>query len=1110
MQTFVRIAIFLACLIACPILFVKCGSESSKPRVLIFNKAEFYVHDCMPAAVAALQQVCSEHGWEADVTDDAELFTEKKLRQYAAVVFLNTAGDVLNPTQQIEFERYIQAGGGFVGIHTAIDTEHNWKWYGRLVGGRFDGFADVQDATIRVLNRDNPATQQLDSSWQRRDEWFNLKDLSPDINVLLTLDESTFTGGKMGNFHPVAWYHDYDGGRAFFTAMGHTAASYSEPAFLQHLAGGLQYAIGNATTPLQFKERRAPAPANTTGFVKTSLLCDLYEPIEMELLPDGKILFIERRGTIKLFDPATNQAQVIDEFKVYIQNEEGLLGLALDPNWSQNHWIYLYYSPKESEKNAIKLSRFVFDGANLDKQSEIVLLEIPTDRSVHNYHAGGCIEFDAAGNLYLSTGDNTDHYDDGYTSIDERPGKSQFDSQKSASNSMDLRGKILRIKPMPDGSYSCPADNLFTASEVHVMPGAQLLLDDPLWQEILDPAGSGPNVSISAGFAAHGGKALAGKGRPEIFIMGCRNPFRITFDNRRHLLIWGEPGPDAGVADDGRGPEGYDEINIARTAGNYGWPYCIGNNKPYRDYNFETKKSGAWFDPQHLTNDSPNNTGMYDLPPARPPVIYYPFKSSTEFPLVANGTRCAMGGPVYYCDQYPAETRFPDQYDGKIIIYDWMRNWILAFGLDSLDHLTDMQPLAESVTLARPIDMLIDKSGVLWVLEYGTEWYSSNPDACLSRIDYIRSNGQPQAQTSSNNTPAVAWDFGGKNRSFYQPGDQVQYKVVVSDPEDGSLADGRIPPDSVHLSIEYFENRPNAIKTALQFNPATTHNPTSPLARGKNLVDASDCKACHALDRQVNGPAYQAIAERYAKDKNAVPNLVKKVIKGGSGNWGDRVMSAHPQVSEKDMADMMRWVLSLADPANRPLPVQGVYTLTAPAGKDNKPVADGVFRFRATYTDRGAGGQPSARGSQTLLLRPALQQAEMADSTSAGLRTIRRPLNGGTAVLYELKPGSFFVFKQADLKGIASVSMAIDVADQSKYTGGGRIELRLDSPGGQLAGAAVVPAANGGAGLTEVILQVDRNAWPADGSLHDLYFVVAHDPEPAKAVAGIDWLRFGF
>ena len=1067
----------------------RCGSDDAGPRILVFNKTEFYFHESTVAGTEALEQLCRDNGFHPDITDDAETFTEENLRRYVAVVFLNTAGDVLNYKQEGELERYIQAGGGFVGIHTAIDTEHNWKWYGKLIGAQFDGSTDVQKAALQVQENNHPATQHLSAEWQIRDEWFNLKNISPGINVLLTLDENSCQGGTMGNFHPVSWYHEFDGGRAFITALGHEKALYTESAFRQHLLGGLKYAAGDNQLPDYNKPRPAAAAATTggTGFVKTSVVCDLYEPMEMDMFPDGKIMFIERRGVIKLYDPATGRTNPVDEIKVYHQNEEGLLGLAIDPKWQENNWIYLYYAPEDDKESAIRLSRFVFKNDQLDRASEKILLTVATDRSVHNYHAGGSIQFDAEGYLYLSTGDNTDHYDDGYSSLDERPGKSQYDSQKSASNSMDLRGKILRIKPLPDGSYLCPAGNLYNEKDLTLAPGAQRLFEDPLWQGIVSPWPSGPMAAIDTAFSARAGKVVTGKGRPEIFVMGCRNPFRISYDNRTKTLYWGEPGRDAGVPDSTRGPEGYDEINAARTAGFYGWPYCVANNRPYRDYHYENDQVGPYFDPKNLVNDSPNNTGDKKLPAARPALIWYPFKSSAEFPLVANGTRCAMAGPVYYCDQYPAETRFPDQYNGKLIIYEWMRGWMLAVALDSTGNYLSMEPFADNLRVSRPIDMLIDKNGALWVLEYGTEWYSANPDACLSRIDYKRGDGQPGAQADAPQLPPVRWDFGNKNRSFYQPGDVVPYKVLISDPN-------TIDATTLDIAIEYKETDQNPRVFAQKYRPVKVKNE---FERGRALVDGSDCKSCHAVDRQVNGPAYLAISARYSPDKSALSKLTEKIIKGGSGVWGTQAMSAHPQLALKDVNEMVRWILSLQDQAKKAVPLQGRYTLATTASSTTAP---GLFVFSATHQG----------GGETLVLRPVLQQVEKADSSSKGLRTYKRPLNATTTMMTELKNQQFVVFKQIDLRGIKSLAFAAETSGQQKHAGGGTLELRLDGPAGRLAGTVAVPTTNpGSAGLMELTLPVDQATWPADGSFHDLYLVVKNEGAGDKPVLGLDWVRFG-
>ncbi|MCC6463414.1 MAG: ThuA domain-containing protein, partial [Saprospiraceae bacterium] len=817
-----------------------CSKDDHSPRILIFNKTEFVFHESTAAGTAALEKLCQENNYRVDITEEGEYFTQENLQQYAAIIFLNTAGDVLNYKQEAEFERYIQAGGSFVGLHTAVDTEHNWKWFGNLVGAMFDGQSSEQKASLVVQDDQHPTTQNLEPNWSRRDEWLNLKNISSEVNVLLTVDENSYPGGTMGAFHPVSWYHDYDGGRSFVTTMGHSKSSYEDPVFLQHLLGALKYAIGN-NQPLDYtKPRAATAPAATTGgtgFVKTSVVCDLYEPMEFAMFPDGKILFIERRGALKVYDPGTGATKVVDELAVFIEHEEGLLGLSLDPNWAKNHWIYLFYTPEDDDE-AIRLSRFEFFNDALVRSSEKILLKIPTLRDPRHYHAAGSIEFDDQGFLYLAMGDNSAHRD-GYSSLDERPEEQAFDSQKASSNSMDLRGKILRIKPLPDGSYLCPAGNMYTTQAQVASFEAQPFLNDPLLKDFVQqrlntlalengslPPGTFDTDSTAARAFPFLTNAKVGAGLPEIFVMGVRNPYRISFDSRRRTLYWGEPGPDAGVADPNWGPEGYDEVNAARTAGFYGWPYFVGPNKAYRDYDHFTDTPGEYFDPLHPVNFSLNNTGTPYLPATRKPLIWYPFSSSTEFPLLANGTRCAMAGPTYYCDQYPAETRFPDEFNGKLIIYDWMRNWIRAVTLDSLGNYVSMDPLADNLRVSRPIDMIIDKKGSLWVLEYGTEWYSTNPDACLSRIDFVRGDGKsaPIAETEAKSP--VRWDLGNKNRSFYKPGDVLPYKVVVTDP-------ASVDPAALHLAIEYKETEQNAFAFAKTYRPAV---PKNEFARGQTLL----------------------------------------------------------------------------------------------------------------------------------------------------------------------------------------------------------------------------------------------------------------------------------
>ena len=204
-------------------------------------------HKVIPQALAVINKLGDENKFEVVATEDAAVFTLQNLKQYKTVIFLNTTGDVLDDTQQKAFESYIQSGGGFVGIHGASDTEYDWQWYGNLVGAYFSSHPKQQMATLKVLNAKHQSTSFLPTEWKRFDEWYNFKWISTDLNVLIAIDENSYDAGpaKMGDNHPMAWYHKYDGGRAFYTALGHTAESYQEPLFLKHLLGGIKYAMGN-------------------------------------------------------------------------------------------------------------------------------------------------------------------------------------------------------------------------------------------------------------------------------------------------------------------------------------------------------------------------------------------------------------------------------------------------------------------------------------------------------------------------------------------------------------------------------------------------------------------------------------------------------------------------------------------------------------------------------------------------------------------------------------------------------------------------------------------------------------------------------------------------
>jgi uncharacterized protein (TIGR03437 family) len=224
---------------------IRAIPAQSQARVLVFSRTLGFRHDSIPNGLAAITQLGLENGFATDATEDPSLFTDANLARYKTVVFLLTTGDVLDANQEAAFQRYLQNGGGFVGIHSASDTEYDWSWYGGLVGAYFQGHPDIQLARLRIEDRLHPSTSFLGAEWDRTDEWYNFR-TNPRgrVKVLATIDETSYLGGTMGADHPIAWCQFYDGGRAWYTAGGHTAESYSDSLFRQHLLGAIQFTAG--------------------------------------------------------------------------------------------------------------------------------------------------------------------------------------------------------------------------------------------------------------------------------------------------------------------------------------------------------------------------------------------------------------------------------------------------------------------------------------------------------------------------------------------------------------------------------------------------------------------------------------------------------------------------------------------------------------------------------------------------------------------------------------------------------------------------------------------------------------------------------------------------
>ena len=448
-----------------------------------------------------------------------------------------------------------------------------------------------------------------------------------------------------------------------------------------------------------FVMRAADLP-DPDRFERTTVAANLVQPMEFDVAPDGTIFLIELAGKLKTIDPGTGKQNVVGELQVTTAQENGLIGLALAPDFQQSGWIYLQYSPTDFEGQ--RVSRFQFRDGQLQLESEQRLLQYQEQRRECCHHAGA-LEFGPDGCLYIGTGDNTNPFEfsEGYAPIDERPGREPWDAQRTSANSRSHNGKILRIRPEADGTYSIPEGNLFPSD------GSQ--------------------------------------GLPEIYVMGCRNPWRISIDPRTGFLYWGDVGPDAGQ-DGARGPRGHDEVNQARQAGNFGWPYFMADNQAYRTYDFETKTAGEPFNPLQPINRSVNNTGVTQLPPAQPAWIYYPAAATSKFPEVGSGGRTACAGPIYYADQYSEHpTRMPDYYDRTLFVFEWSRNWIVAVHLNQDSSIERMEPFLPNQKFTRPIQLKFDTNGSLLVLLYGETW-GVNQDAELIRLDYVRGNRAPEAK----------------------------------------------------------------------------------------------------------------------------------------------------------------------------------------------------------------------------------------------------------------------------------------------------------------------------------------------------------------------------
>lgn len=863
-------------------------------------------------------------------------------------------------------------------------------------------------------------------------------------------------------------------------------------------------------------------------FTVETLLEGMPQPMELEVAPDGRIFFNEYGGTLRIYDPKTKQTVEAGRIEVWNGQENGFLGFALDPAFVTNGWIYCLQSPKDF--NGQHLMRYTMTGDKLDLASGKLMLAFEEQRKECCHHAGS-VEFGPGGLLYISTGDNTHPHGDsgGYAPIDERAERYPWDAQKSAANTNALTGKILRIKPQPDGTYAIPDGNLF-------------------------PPGTA-------------------KTRPEIYAMGCRNPWRMSVDQQTGIVYWGDVGPDAG--DDGpRGSRGYDEINQAKKAGNFGWPYFIGNNFAYHDYDYETKQVGAAFDPLKPINEGPNNTGLRELPPAQPAMIWWPYRNPKEFVEMGDGGRTACAGPVFHFrPEFEKTGGFPKEFDRCLLFWDWQRPTIRWARMDSQQNFQRIEPFTGAVVtgnsadqieklkpaldagatlLQRPVDAVFGADGALYLLDYGETW-GANRDAKLVKISYLRGNLPPVAKASvtpssgrepltvklsaagskdhegdaltyswklipagaapsksiatataadatititepgnyhaeltvtdakgashnvsvpvlvGNTAPTVAFSA-PQDGDFFTPGKPVAYLLTVSDQEDGSSAD---------KAGEF------ATRTLVSSSARSADGKGPAADPGFSMMKASDCFNCHAVEFKIIGPSFLDIANKYRGQPGALDVSVQRVRNGSSKVWGELPMLPHPQHSVDEVNIMLRWVFGLEKGKGGPALTRGLSgEITAP--KDDKA---GLFVLEATYADAGRAPAGSLSGKASVTLRSRRLEAETAD--------VQGPKKMGNVI------GSIDHHHHVRFIGVNLAEVGSLTARTASGNVGGTIEFRVGSPTGDLIGSVEVPNTGGWDKWIEPKTEL---AATTPKTRTDVYAVFIN---PGKGgLMNLDWVQF--
>ncbi|WP_193311515.1 PQQ-dependent sugar dehydrogenase [Georgenia satyanarayanai] len=801
-------------------------------------------------------------------------------------------------------------------------------------------------------------------------------------------------------------------------------------------------------------EPGAEAALDWSNYEKVTLTKDVGEPIDMAILPDGRVLHTARNGDVRLTDPNTGVTRITNRIPVYANSEDGLQGIAIDPDFEENNWVYLVYAPVElsgvspstgrpypattpsgNAPNSLPagqdvtywdqwlgynlLARFQWDAETntLDLASEQELLKFEAQRG-QCCHVGADIDFDGDGNLYLSTGDNTPASTpgaNGFAPNNDAPGMNPgFDARRGAGSTNDLRGKILRInvldeiepgvEPGPGATYTIPEGNLFTGEE---------------YDDVRD------------------------KVRDEIFVMGARNPFRIEVDPGTNSLSWGDYGPDASravaAANPDRGPMGYVEWNVVSldTPVNAGWPYVHGDNFPYNEWDYATASPREFFDPENLRNNSRWNTGLVELPPAFPATLYYgdnpgdqPWDELVNFG--AGSGQGPMGGPVYHYDaDNPSTAKFPEYWDRKNFFGEFSQDYIAAFTVDweafEVTHIEDFMPnrlmTFDAVPpIDNPMDMEFGPDGSLYVLDYGDGFFRANPDSGLHRISYAEGNKAPRPAFAATPISSSAAPL------------EVRFDASASmDPEGGAL------------TYEW------------DFD-------------GDGTFDATGVAATHTYDElglyfprlRVTDPQGKfGLTSRQISVGNQAPEItVNHPLNGGFFDWGNvvplQVTTQDAEDGNETVCSRVSWTYGLGHDEHAHPELSGTGCQAGIRTDPNSPEhGAGALLYGAivvTYRDAGANGVPAATGEATVRLNPKLQQAEHALGRQGVVVYADEDASGGSAVR-GLGGGDFLRYDPVNFSGIDSVVV--------RATGGGEVQLRWGAADAAPFAVARIPGGSG-------------------------------------------------